>query len=130
MIDLKKDGFSDKDRDSKIKQLNAVMDSDRMDALYALMIRSFGREQGTEMVARIRHDQVKDALVDMLERMLVKLKAEDYEGFMRYYSVTSEGMAYLNCSQLCGMALSTPMQAANLLSDLKRQYDEGKEGTL
>lgn len=130
MIDLKKDGLADKDRESKMKQLNLITDADRMDALYAVMKRSFGKEQGADMVAKIRHDQVKDALVDMLEGMLAKLKAEDYEGFMRYYSVTSEGMAYLNCSLLCGMALSTPMQAANMLSDLKRQYSEKKEGSL
>lgn len=130
MIDLNKDGFSDKDRESKMKQLSVFVDPDKMDALYAIMKRSFGKEQGADMVARIRHDQVKDALVDMLEDMLARLKLEDYEGFMRYYSVTGEGMAYLNCSPLCGIALSTPMQAANMLSDLKRQYAERKEGTL
>lgn len=130
MIDLKKDGFADKTRESKMQQLSTVIDADRMDALYAIMKRSFGREQGADMVARIRHDQIKDALVDMLESMLEKLKAEDYEGFMRYYSVTSEGMAYLNCSLLCGIPLSTPVQAASMLSDLKRQYDERKEGSL
>ena len=130
MIDLKKDGLSDKDRESKMKQLNVVIDSDKTDVLHAVMRRSFGKERGADMMARIRHDQIKDALVDMLEGMLEKLKAEDYEGFMRCYSVTSEGMAYLNCSLLCGIPLSTPMQTASMLSDLKNQYMEVKEGTL
>lgn len=129
MIDLKKDGFADKTRESKMQQLSTVIDVDRMDALYAILKRSFGKERGADMMARIKHDQIKDALVDMLEGMLEKLKAEDYEGFMRYYSVTND-MAYLNCSLLCGMPLSTPMQAANMLSDLKNQYMEVKEGTL
>lgn len=129
MIDLKKDGFADKTRESKMQQLSTVIDVDRMDALYAILKRSFGKEQGADMMARIRHDQIKDALVDMLEGMLEKLKAEDYEGFMRYYSVTND-MAYLNCSLLCGMPLSTPMQTASMLSDLKNQYMEVKEGTL
>lgn len=129
MIDLKKDGFADKTRESRMQQLSTVIDADRMDALYAIMKRSFGKERGADMMARIRHDQIKDALVDMLEGMLEKLKAEDYEGFMRYYSVTND-MAYLNCSLLCGMPLSTPMQAANMLADLKNQYMEVKEGAL
>lgn len=129
MIDLKKDGFADKTRESKMQQLSTVIDVDRMDALYAILKRSFGKERGADMMARIKHDQIKDALVDMLEGMLEKLKAEDYEGFMRYYSVTND-MAYLNCSLLCGMPLSTPMQAANMLSDLKNQYMEVKEDTL
>lgn len=129
MIDLKKDGFADKTRESKMQQLSTVIDADKIDALYAIMKRSFGKEQGADMVARIRHDQIKDALVDMLEGMLEKLKAEDYDGFMRYYSVTND-MAYLNCSLLCGMPLSTPMQAASMLSDLKDQYMKINEDAL
>lgn len=129
MIDLKKDEFIDKTRESRMKQLSTVIDSDKMDALYAILKRSFGKEQGADMVARIRHDQIKDALVDMLEGMLEKLKAEDYEGFMRYYSVAND-MAYLNCSLLCGMPLSTPMQTASMLSDLKDQYMKINEDAL